>query len=155
MESRKTLRMEELENEQQEMQEKIVQMTKMVTSLTKGKGTTDNPSLQREPASWKGSIDPFIEPSLDDPCEQGRLKKDPFERSKHVDIQQRCNLLDKKLKEIEGANDLGSVDPRELSLVTDVVILTKFKMSKFESTMEPNALRTIWPRIVTRWRARQ
>ena len=61
--------MEELKNEQQEMQEKIAQMTKMVTNLTKGKGITNNLGLQREPASWKGGIDPFIEPNLDDPCE--------------------------------------------------------------------------------------
>ena len=47
-------------------------------------------------------------------------------------MQQRCSLLDKKLKEIEGVNDLESVDPRELSLVPDVVIPPKFKMPKFE-----------------------
>ena len=47
-------------------------------------------------------------------------------------MQQRCNFLDKKLKEIEGVNDLRSVDPRELSLVPDVVIPPKFKMPKFE-----------------------
>ena len=47
-------------------------------------------------------------------------------------MQQRCSLLDKKLKEIEGVNDLGSVDPRELSLVSDMVIPPKFKMPKFE-----------------------
>ena len=47
-------------------------------------------------------------------------------------MQQRCSLLDKKLKEIEGVDDLESVDPRELSLVLDVVILLKFKMLKFE-----------------------
>ena len=35
MENEKTPRMEELESGQQEMQEKIAQMTKMVTSLTK------------------------------------------------------------------------------------------------------------------------
>ena len=69
---------------------------------------------------------------MDDLCEQGRLRKDPFGRSKHVNIQQMCSLLDKKLKEIEGMNDLGSVDPRELSLVSDVVIPPKFKMSKFK-----------------------
>ena len=40
--------------------------------------------------------------------------------------------MDKKLKEIEGVNDRGSVDPRELSLVPDVVIPSKFRMSKFE-----------------------
>ena len=86
MESGKTPRMEELENEQQEMQEKIAQMTKIVTSLTKGKGITDDPGLQREPASWKGGIDPFIELNSDDPYEQGRLRKDLFGRLKHVDM---------------------------------------------------------------------
>ena len=61
MENEKTLRMEELETGQQEMQEKISRATKMVINLTKGKGITDDP---REPASWKGNIDPFIVPSL-------------------------------------------------------------------------------------------
>ena len=70
MESGKTPRMEELENEQQEMQENISQMKKMVTSLTKGKGITDDPGLQREPTSWKGDIDPSIGPNSNDPCEQ-------------------------------------------------------------------------------------
>ena len=54
--------------------------------LTKRKGITDDPNLQKEPAFWKGGIDPSIEPNLDDPCEQERLRKDPFERSKHVDV---------------------------------------------------------------------
>ena len=40
--------------------------------------------------------------------------------------------MDKRLKEIEGRDDLGSMDPRELSLVSDVVIPPKFKMPKFE-----------------------
>ena len=107
-------------------------MTKMVTNLTKGKGITDDPSLQKKLTSWKGGIDPSIEPNSDNPCEQGRLRKDPFGRSKHVNMQQRYSLLDKKLKRIEGAIDLGSVDPRELSLVLEVVIPPKFKMQKFE-----------------------
>ena len=47
-------------------------------------------------------------------------------------MQQRCNLLDKKLKEIKGVNDLARMNLRELSLVPDVVIPPKFKMSKFE-----------------------
>ena len=79
--------MEEFESGQQEMQEKIAQMMKMVTSLTKGKEITDDPGLQRKPTSWKDSTNPSIEPNLDDPCEQERLKKDSFGRSKHVDMQ--------------------------------------------------------------------
>ena len=47
-------------------------------------------------------------------------------------MQQRCSLLDKKLKVIEGVNNLGSVDPRELCLVPDLVMQPKFKMQKFE-----------------------
>ena len=97
MESGKTPRMEELESGQQEIQEKIAQMTKMVTNLTKGKRIADDPRLQRKPTSWEGLIDPSIEPNSDSPCKQEKLKKDPFGRSKHVDMQQRCSLLDKKL----------------------------------------------------------
>ena len=69
--------MEEFESGQQEMQEKIAQMMKIVTSLAKGKGITDDPSLQRKLASWKGGIDSSIEPNSDDLCEQERLRKDP------------------------------------------------------------------------------
>ena len=45
MAGEKTMRMEELEEGQQDMQKKIAQMTKMVTSLTKGKGTPRETSL--------------------------------------------------------------------------------------------------------------
>ena len=101
----------------------------MVINLTKGKGITDDPG---EPASWKGGIDPFIVPNLNNPCEQESFRKNSSGRSNHVDMQQRCSLLDKKLKKIEGVNDLGSVDLGELCLVPDLVIPPKFKMLKFK-----------------------
>ena len=69
MKIEKTLRMEELESGQQEMQEKIAQMTKMVTNLTKGKEIIDDLDLQRKPTSWKGGIDPSILPNLNNLCE--------------------------------------------------------------------------------------
>ena len=47
-------------------------------------------------------------------------------------MQQRCSLLDKKLKEIIGMDDLQSMDPRELCLVSDVVIPPKFKIPTFK-----------------------
>ena len=84
MENKKTPRMEELENGQQKMQEKISRATKMVINLTKGKGITDDPG---EPASWKGGIDPFIVPNLNNPCEQESFRKNLFGRSNHVDMQ--------------------------------------------------------------------
>ena len=97
-----------------------------------GKGINDDPSLQREPMFWKDGIDPPIVSNLSNHCEQKEFRENLSKRLKHVDMQQRCSLLDKKLKKIEEVNDLGSVDPRELSLVSDVVIPPKFKMSKFE-----------------------
>ena len=144
--------MEELESGPQEMQENIAQMTKMVTNLTKGKGIIDDPGLQRKPTSWEGCINPSIKPNSDDPCEQRRLWKDLFGRSKHIDMQQRCSLLDNKLEEIEGVDDLGSVDPKELCLVPDLVIPPKFKMSKFEKYDGTKCPENHLPRIVTRWR---
>ena len=80
MESRKTPRMEELESGQQEIQRKIAKMTKME------KGIIDGPSLQREPMSWKDGIDPSIVPNSNDPCQQGRLRKESSGQSKQVDI---------------------------------------------------------------------
>ena len=47
----RTISIEEIEKGQQEMQEKISQVTKMVTNLTKGKGITDDPGLQGGPTS--------------------------------------------------------------------------------------------------------
>ena len=81
------MRMEEVENGQQEIQEKTAQMTKIVTSLTKGKRITDDPSLQSEPMSWKDGIDPSIVPNPNDLCQQGKLRKEPSGQSKHVDMQ--------------------------------------------------------------------
>ena len=40
--------------------------------------------------------------------------------------------MDKKLKVIERVDNLESVDPKELSLVPDLVIPPKFKMPTFE-----------------------
>ena len=42
MASEKNMRMEEIGNRQQEMQEKIARKTKVVMNLTKGKGITDD-----------------------------------------------------------------------------------------------------------------
>ena len=129
MASEKNMRMEESGNGQQVMQEKIAQTMKRVTNL---KGITDDSSLQKEPTSWGDGIDPFIVPNQNDCCEQEELRKNPSERSNHVNIQQRCSLFNEKLKEIKGVNDLGNVDHKELSLVPDVVIPPKFKMPKFK-----------------------
>ena len=79
--------MEEIGNGHQEMQEKIARRTKVAMNLTKGKGIIEGPSLQEEPTSWKGGIDQFIVPNLNNHGEQEKLGKNPSERSNHVDMQ--------------------------------------------------------------------
>ena len=64
-----TMRMEEIEKGQQDMQEKISQATEMVTSLTKGQGITKDPSSLDRPASWKNNDGQFVVPNLNDLCE--------------------------------------------------------------------------------------
>ena len=88
----------------------------MMTSLTKKKGIAEDPDSQERLAFWKNDDGQFTMPNLNDLCVQEKLKKDPFGRSEHINVQQRCNFLDKKLKQIKDVNDLGSVDPRELCL---------------------------------------
>ena len=127
------MRIKEIEKWQQEIQEKFSLVTKLVTNLTKGKGITDDLSLQGGPTLRKDGIDLSIVPNLDDLCEQKKLRKNPSGWSEHINVQKKCNFLDKKLKEIEGVNDLRSVDPRELSLVPDVVIQSKFKMANVDT----------------------
>ena len=126
------MRIEEIENGQQGMQEKLSQVTKMVTILIKGKGITEDPSSRDRPASWKNNDSQFAMPNPNDLCEQGKLRKNLSGRSKHINVQQKCNLLDKRLKVIESMDDLKSVDLRELCLVPDLVILPNFKMPTFE-----------------------
>ena len=114
-----------MEKVQQDIQENISQVAEMVTSLIKGKWITEDPNLREKPTSWKNN-DPSAESNLDNPCEQEKLRKDPSRQAEHINVQQRCSLLEKKLKVIKG------VDPRELSLVPDVVIPPNFKMPKFK-----------------------
>ena len=75
MASEKNMRMEEMGNGQQEMQEKIARRTKVVMNLTKGKGIIEGPSLQEKPTSWKDGIEPFIVPNLNDPFKQEQLRE--------------------------------------------------------------------------------
>ena len=78
--------MEKLESGQQEIQEKIAQMTKMVTSLTKEKWIIDDPSLQRESTFWKDGIDPPIVSNPDNHGKQEELRKNLFGQSKHINM---------------------------------------------------------------------
>ena len=80
------MRMEEIGNGQQEMQEKTTRRTKVVMNLTKGKGITKGPSLQEKPTSRKDCIDLFMVPNLNDPFERERLRKNLPRQSENINL---------------------------------------------------------------------
>ena len=61
MENERIMGMEEIENGQQGMQEKLSQVTKMVTILIKGKGITEDPSLRENLHLGKITIHPLCQ----------------------------------------------------------------------------------------------
>ena len=79
--------MEKIEKGQQDMQEKISQMMKMVTSLTKRKRITEDPSSQDEPVSWKNNDGQFTVLNPNNLCKQEKLRKDSSRRSEHINVQ--------------------------------------------------------------------
>ena len=152
MVSEKNMRMEEIGNGQQEMQEKIAQIMKMVTNLIKEKGIIDDSSLQKEPTSRGDGIDPFIVPNRNDPFEREQLRENLPRQSENINLQQRCNLLDKRLKEIKGwmTSEVWTLKSYPWSLTWSY--RPNSKCQHLKSMTEPNSLRTIWPRIVARRR---
>ena len=61
--------MEEIEKGQQGMQEKLSQVTEMVTILIKGKGITEDPSSRDRLASWENNGGQFAMLNPNDPYE--------------------------------------------------------------------------------------
>ena len=68
------------------MQDKISQVTKMLTNLTMGKGIIKDHSLQERPISQKDDNDPFAVSNSDNPCEQRKLRKDSLRQLEHINV---------------------------------------------------------------------
>ena len=71
--------MEKIEKGQQDMQEKISQVTKIVTSLTKGRGLLR--ILVHKIGLYLGNDGRFAVLNPNNLCEQEKLRKDPSRRS--------------------------------------------------------------------------
>ena len=56
---------------------------------------------------------PFVMPNLDDPYEHEKLRRGPSKQSDDIEVQRRYNLIENRLEEFKGVNDLGNVDPKE------------------------------------------
>ena len=82
--------------------------------------------------SGANEADPIMVPNLDDPSEQKKLRKESSEQSENNEAQRKLELLEERLKAVEGSDVYGIVDARTMSLVPDLVLPAKFKVPTFD-----------------------
>ena len=66
--------------------------------------------------------EPIIVPDLDDPKEQEKLRRESSEQSESNEAQRKFELIEERLKAVEGSDVYGLVDARTMSLVPDLVL---------------------------------
>ena len=79
---------------------------------------------------------------LDDSKEQQKIRKESLEQSKSNEAQRKLELIEERLKAMEGSDVYGLVDAYKMSLVPDLVLPPKFKVptfDKYDGTKCPSA----------------
>ena len=88
------------------------------------------PTVQ-EPHSEASPTNPVLVPDLDNPKAQEESKKDSTEQTDSTEAQQKIDLLEERMKAMEGISTRGVTNATELSLVSGLVIPPKFKTPDF------------------------
>ena len=76
--------------------------------------------------------DPITIPDLDDSKEQEKIRKELLEQSESNEALRKLELIEERLKAMEGSDVYGLVDACKTSLVPDLVLPLKFKMPTFD-----------------------
>ena len=76
--------------------------------------------------------DPIAVPDLDDPKEQEKMRKESSEQSENNEAQRKLELIEERLRMLEGSDAYGLVDASKMSLVPDLVLPHKFKVPTFD-----------------------
>ena len=106
--------------------------------------------------SRQNMAEPITIPDLDDPKEQEKLRRESSEQSENSETQRKFELIEERLKAIEGSDVYGLVDARTMSLVLDLVLPPKFKVptfDKYDGTKCPSAHLYMYCRKMTGIRA--
>ena len=85
---------------------------------------TSEPMMFEQPNSGVNLVNPVVVPDLDDPTEKEKLQQN--------DAQEKYELLEERLRAIEGINILERVGTSKLSLVYGLVIPYKFRTLEFD-----------------------
>ena len=86
--------------------------------------------------------EPITVSDLDNPKEQEKLRRESSEQSENNEAQRKLELIEERLKAMEGSDVYGLVDTSKMSLVPDLVLLPKFKVptfDKYDGTKYPSA----------------
>ena len=76
--------------------------------------------------------DPIAVPDIDDPKEQEKIRKESLEQSESNEVQRKLELIEERLKMVEGSNAYNLVDASKMSLVSDLVLPPQFKVPTFD-----------------------
>ena len=76
--------------------------------------------------------DPIAVPDLDDLREQERIRKEFVEQLEHEEAQRKLELIEERLKIMEGSDLYNLMDANKMSLVPDLILSTKFKVPTFD-----------------------
>ena len=85
--------------------------------------------------SGANTTDTITISNLDDPKEQKKIRKESLEQSKSYEAQWKLELIEERLKAMEGFDVYGLVDVYKISLVSDLVLPPKFKCQLLINTM--------------------
>ena len=66
--------------------------------------------------SWQNMAKPITVPDLDDPKKQEKLMRESLEQSESNEAQRKFELIEERLKAVEGSDIYGLVDARTMSL---------------------------------------
>ena len=76
--------------------------------------------------------EPIIVSDLDDSKEQEKLRRESSEQSENNEAQRKLELIEERLKAMEGSDVYCLVDTSKMSLVPDLVLPPKFKVPTFD-----------------------
>ena len=93
-------------------------------------------------SSGANAANPIEIPNLDDLIVREKIKWESMEQSENNKAQRKLDLIEEWLKAMEGSDVYGLVDTCKMSLVSDLVLPSKFKVptfDKYDGTKCPSA----------------
>ena len=82
--------------------------------------------------SRQNMVELITVPNIDDLKEREKLRRESSKQSENNEAQRKLELIEERLKAVEGSDMYGLVDARMISLVPNLVLPPKFKVPTFD-----------------------